>query len=64
MKATLLICLVLCGCGRQGHIDCAILMGGWHPDIPRSVAQQCEKERKHDKISNDARKRQGDSGRQ
>lgn len=61
MKATLLICLVLCGCGRQGQIDCRILMGGWHPDIPRSVARQCEKEHKNDSISNDARKREGNS---
>jgi hypothetical protein len=27
--------------------DCRVLMGGWHPDVPQSVQEQCRKLQKN-----------------
>lgn len=39
----LILALSLSACG-QG-VDCRLLNGGWHPDIPNAVAAQCRVEK-------------------
>jgi len=29
--------------------DCGILIGGWHPDVPPSVQEQCRSRRPNDR---------------
>jgi hypothetical protein len=27
--------------GRKSEVNCAMLMGGWHPDIPKKYQEMC-----------------------
>jgi hypothetical protein len=28
---------------KMNRFDCRMLIGGWHPDVPRKVVEQCRK---------------------
>ena len=33
----------------ETRANCGILIGGWHPDVPPSVQEQCRSRRQHDR---------------
>jgi hypothetical protein len=34
---------------HSARYNCGILIGGWHPDVPPSVQEQCRSRRQHDR---------------
>ena len=34
---------------HSARYDCGILIGGWHPDVPPSVQEQCRSRRQDDR---------------
>jgi hypothetical protein len=34
---------------HSARYDCRILIGGWHPDVPPSVQEQCRSRRQDDR---------------
>ena len=34
---------------KPNRFDCRLLIGGWHPDVPKQIVEQCQKG-----IANDA----------
>ena len=33
---------------KPNRFDCRLLIGGWHPDVPTEIAEQCRKGVKND----------------
>ena len=45
---SIVIGILLCGfviylteLGKKSEVNCAMLMGGWHPDLPKKYQEMC-----------------------